>query len=296
MPYESFGDSTTTEGAPLSKYVLAQFRSDANLDWVGELRARLLKDELKYVNLREARPRLKQNRKLWERIENGVGQASVIIIDPAPVYDWVEKVLRDSGAVKSVDYDDKKIIDDCGTALIGITPIAYLPIRISESVRWSRIIDVGSLEVYLPENIKKQLGGRLRDAKIFAARSYAAFDLKSVEVARDRGYDEYRLSQEGVLIQELASTVRIFDKEHPKSAELLNTAITYIIRGVAESYPLWQVERPDTFIKEYDSRVVSEIQAADIAAGWAREILDVANPKALCERFERVWLNGVKIK
>jgi hypothetical protein len=55
---ETYGDSTSTEGAPLSKYVLAQYRSDADLNWVGELRASLVKDELKYKHFREARPRL----------------------------------------------------------------------------------------------------------------------------------------------------------------------------------------------------------------------------------------------
>ena len=295
-PYKSFGDSTTTEGAPLSKYVLAQLRSDANLDWVGELRALLVKDELKYRDFREARPRLKQNRELWKRIENGIGQASIIVIDPTPVYDWVEKVLRDSGAEKGVDYDDKKILDDCGTALIGITPIAYLPLKISELVPWSRVVEVGNLEAYLPEKIKEQLGGGLRDTKIFAARSYAVFDLKSLDALDERGPDEIRLSQEGILIQELASTVRIFDEEHPKSAELLNKAIKYIIKGIEENYPLWQTSKPDTFVREYDSRAVSEIQAADIAAGWAREISDAANPDALCTMFERVWYNGLKIK
>jgi hypothetical protein len=295
-PLKSFGDSTTTEGAPLSKYVLAQLRSDASLDWVGELRALLVKDELKYRDFKEARPRLKQNRKLWKLIENGIGQASIIVIDPTPVYDWVEKVLKNSGAEKGVDYDDKKIIDDCGTALIGITPVAYLPLRISELVPGSRVIEVASLETYLPEKMKQQLGGGLKDAKVFAARSYAVFDLKSVDALDEGGSDEFNLSQKAILVQELASTIRIFDKEHPKSAELLNSAITYITEGIAENYPLWQAEKPDIFVKEYDSRTISEIQAADISAGWAREILDAANPAALCTMFERVWYNGTKIK
>lgn len=295
-PIKSFGDSTTTEGAPLSKYVLAQLRSDANLDWVGELRALLVKDELKYSDFRAARPRLKQNRELWKRIENGVGQASVIVVDPAPVYDWVEKILRDSGAKKGIDYDDKRIIEDCGTAIIGITPIAYLPLRISELVPWSRIIEVSSLETYLPATLKEELGGGLKDAKIFAARSYAAFDLRSIEAIEDEATDDLVVSREGVLVQELASTLRIFDEEHPKSAKVLNDAIAYITKGIETDYPLWQTERSDAFIREYDSRAVSEIQGADIAAGWAREILDAANISALGTMFERVWYNGIKIK
>jgi hypothetical protein len=41
----TYGDSSRTGD---DKYVLAQFRSDASLAWVSELRAFLVKDELKY--------------------------------------------------------------------------------------------------------------------------------------------------------------------------------------------------------------------------------------------------------
>ena len=48
--YQSFIDSTSTEGARLCKCVLAQYRSDSNLDWVGELRALLVEYKLKLGN------------------------------------------------------------------------------------------------------------------------------------------------------------------------------------------------------------------------------------------------------
>ena len=130
----TYADATSTGGhGPRRKYVLAQFRSDSNLEWVRELRstlvhvqvlnyvqpyggreaalfraqrdriccltqktessperyfrkqsieAALVRDELKYRDFRAARPRLRQDANLWSRVENGVGQATIVVIDP----------------------------------------------------------------------------------------------------------------------------------------------------------------------------------------------------------------------
>jgi len=80
----TFADASITEG-PLRKYVLAQFRSDAELSWVAELRAVLATDELKYKQVRENRIKLKKDAQLWHRVERGIGQATLVVIDPAPV-------------------------------------------------------------------------------------------------------------------------------------------------------------------------------------------------------------------
>ena len=162
--YETFADSTSTEGGKLRKYVLAQFRSNANLDWVGVLRARLVKDELKYRDFREVRPRLKKDRELWKKIEMGVGQASVIVIDPEQVYYAVESILESEGAEKDIDFDEKSLIDECATAIIGMTPIAYLPFELTKAVPWSWFDAIQNLEDYLPNKLKKRIGGNLRDA------------------------------------------------------------------------------------------------------------------------------------
>jgi hypothetical protein len=53
---------------------------------------------------------------------------------------------------------------------------------------------------------------------------------------------------------------------------------------------------PEPLVTEYDSTAIDELQASDIAAGWAREMLETGEPKTLGSRFERVWLNGRRIK
>src|SRR5687767_1557454 len=96
--FTTYGDATTTEGGPLRKYVLAQFRSDADLVWVNNLRTALAADEVKYRNLVQARPRLRvEDRRLWKDFETGVRQATVIVIDPTPVVSSVREALHREG-------------------------------------------------------------------------------------------------------------------------------------------------------------------------------------------------------
>jgi hypothetical protein len=47
---------------------------------------------------------------------------------------------------------------------------------------------------------------------------------------------------------------------------------------------------------ETESRGHDELQASDIAAGWAREMLELGEVSTLGTRFERVWLNGHRLK
>ena len=91
----SFADSTTTEG-PLRRYVLAQYRSDSDFEWVKMVRTILVTDELKYHVFVSARPQLRKQRELWHRIENGVGQATIIVIDPRAVEELVRDTLDKS--------------------------------------------------------------------------------------------------------------------------------------------------------------------------------------------------------
>src|SRR5438094_364794 len=100
----TYGDSTKTEGGALRKYVLAQFRDNANLDWVRDLRGVLVKQELKYRDVVEARPKLKLNRRLWARIERGVGQASIIVIDPQPLETAIREMATAEGMVEGHDF------------------------------------------------------------------------------------------------------------------------------------------------------------------------------------------------
>ncbi len=70
-------------------YVLAQFRSNLNFEWVRELRGTLARNELKHKDLVDNQVCLRRDRALWKRVSNGLGQATIIVIDLTPIHDVV---------------------------------------------------------------------------------------------------------------------------------------------------------------------------------------------------------------
>ena len=212
----TFADACETGGGPLRKYILAQFSSDANFDWVRELRAKLVKDELKYRDFRDARPKLQEERAFWSTVRDGVSQATVVVIDPEPFADSVEAYFREEHAEPGIDYTSSDVLDVCATAIVARTPIAYLPQRSASNIRWSYFAPVTPIESFAPENIRAKLGGGLRDAKILAARAHAMFDLQRVDATVGATTDILQSPLRNVLLLEMLATTRVFDNETPK--------------------------------------------------------------------------------
>lgn len=292
----TYGDSTVTEGGGLyGKYVLAQFRSNANLEWVRELRARLVREELKHRDFREARPRLRRDKHLWSRVENGVGQASIIVVDPTPANLGVISEAIEGGLSLLEIEETPQLFDRTATAMIAGTPIAYLPLELAQAVPWARYDLVADIERFTPETIRKAIGGGLREARIFAARAHAIFDL-ATDSDSVRTDEVFKSPLARVMLAELIATSRAFDVEAPKTLGVLNEAAEQIAESMRSRLPGEMIGLDGPLVREVDSRALDEIQAADIAAGWAREMLEVGDPTTLGARFERVWLNGRRIK
>ena len=295
--YSSFGDSTSTEGGKFSrKFVLAQLRSDADLAWVQALRSMLGTDELKYARLRDARPRLKQNRNLWRSVEKGVGQATVIVIDPGPIETDIRRHVAQEGLSARDGIDEHAIIDACATVVVAQTPVAYLPAELFRAVPWGRYLPVASLEDFAPSSIRRRIGGGLKHAMLFAARAHAVFDLQSLPSSAATTYGVFRSPLALVCLAELLATERSFDRENPKSIHVLNEAADEIACTLGEQLPLAGRISDKPVVREVDSRGIDHIQAADVAAGWARDILETNEAQSLGGMFERVWVNGVRVK
>lgn len=291
----TYGDATTTEGGRLRRYVLAQFRSDANFEWVKELRARLVKDELKYSDFKAVRYRINEDRAFLARIKHGVGQASIIVIDPEPV----EKEIRDliSALPPIGNLENLKLLTDkCATAIVAMTPIAYLPQNLSRAVPWGTYELVTNLSSFTPEDIRAKIGGGLKQAQIFAARAHAAFDLRTSWSSISSTDEIFRSPLAPVMLAELVATVRSYDEESPATLPVLNDAANHIAFALEQAYPGWVEAAETPLIREVSSKAIDEIQAADIAAGWARDMLEVADSLSLGTQFERVWFNGKLIK
>ncbi len=293
----TYGDSTTTEGGRLRKYVLGQLRSDADLEWVSQLRARLVKDELKYVDFKNARARLRSEQPLWSRLERGVGQASIIVIDPQPIEAEIREAVNAAVRGKPNSVLDERIVTEaCATAIVADTPIAYLPLELARAVPWGAYDLLANVEQFTPLKIRSRIGGGLRSAQIFAARAHALFDLTGVGNNLAATDDVFRSPLARVMFAELLATSRSFDEESPATLPVLNEAANEIAIALQTDFPDWGEGRERPLIREVTSKAIDEIQAADIAAGWARDVLEVSDARSLGSVFERVWVNGKRIK
>lgn len=290
--YSTYGDASTTEGGPLNKYVLAQFRSDADLGWVGRIRSTCTLDELKWSAFRQHRARLRQIPDLWSEIENGMGLATVIVIDPVPLSEAVRRKFCSDGAVEGHDFGIDEIVQGCASAVVANTPIAYLPNELARSLGWYSQDLYLSFDKFTPEAIQKKIGVGLRDAKVFAARAHATFDVPSVQNTGGAIQDAFRSPASPLVVAELLSTGRAFDQEHEASVKFLNESVEVIAQHLEEAIPISGVLSDQPLITEVDSRAIDHIQGADIAAGWARELLDLGDERALARRFQRVLVNG----
>jgi hypothetical protein len=294
IAYSTYGDGTTTEGSALrKKYVLAQIRSDANLTWVADTKRALTVGELKWKILREYRPRLRAMTDLWASIEAGVRQATIVVIDTTPIRKEVVARLVADGAEEGQDFDDSDIIDGCASALVQGTPVAYLPTDLAKVINcWP--VPNASFEDFTPEAIRNKIGRGLRDARVFAARAHATFDLPSHGAASTT--DIFRSPATRLVVAELLATTRCFDNEHAGSTELLNEASDAIAGALEGVLATPGMVRSEPLVKEYDSAAIDHLQAADVAAGWARELLELTDLRALARAFERVLMNGAHIR
>jgi hypothetical protein len=295
----TYADATRTEGGHLAKYVLAQFRSDSKLEWVAELRRLLTTEELKWLRFKDGRPKLKESAQLWSRIEAGVGQATVVIMDPDPVDRSVKELLRKQEAEPGYH---EAVTRETAIAFVSGTPIAHLPYDLDRAIPWSRYEPVTSLERFTPERILLQLAGAsqksvVSKSMVFAARAHAIFDVAVKDASAASTRDLFRSPLSKVLLAELLATQRFFDSEQPATVELLNSAAEEIASNLRATMPLIGDISDEPLVQEVDSRAIDELQAADIAAGWARELLDLdPSVRRLAQVFERVLLNGAIIK
>lgn len=289
----TYGDATKTSGR-FQKYILAQFRSDADLEWVRRTRSKLVKAELKFGDIKENRPALKKDHSLWPQIEKGVGQGTIIVIDPGEYEPLARETLLKAD-VEKAGSEIRAIVNACTSEVLAGTPIAYLPDELHRALNWETT-EITSLDRFKPDQLADALGGSLKHAVIFAARAHAIFDVGLLDSAKrtSDALKSPRLAR--VILPELLSTARFFDTEHPVSIDMLNEAVNVISSAVEDVFPDFDRKSDKPLVIETDSRGYDELQASDVAAGWAREMLELADVRVLGAQFERVWVNGRRIK
>lgn len=289
----TYADSTTIAGSGhLSSYILAQLPNDANLSWVSEVRALCTVDELKWKVFQERRERLQAKNHIWKRILGSMRSATIVVIKPSDVEAAIREEWTTQGAENGVDFNQRMLIDACTTALIRDTPVAYLPNRLAEAMN----LYPGSLflefDRFAPEQIKQRIGGKLRDAKVFAARAHATFDVVEQNTTTRSPFMRLSSPAASLVFRELLSTQRGFDEEHLPSVNVLNEAAEVMATALSEALMLPGELSSQPLVREFSSRDIDAIQAADIAAGWAHEVVALGNERALGATFGKVLVNG----
>jgi len=62
------------------------------------------------------------------------------------------------------------------------------------------------------------------------------------------------------------------------------------------SFQIIFADKSEIMISLRPEHYIDEIQAADIAVEWVRELLELSDIRSLGSQFERVWVNGKRIK
>lgn len=286
------------------KYVVAQFRSDASLAWVSDLRSFLNLAELKYRDFHPRRHQVMSNAEMWAKFEKGVQQAEITIVD-AKIYklavldDWL-----DQHAEPGIDFDLKMVNDVAGESMLRMSPLGIAEAT-SIDFYYQRMAFDETTGCFSPDaefqdfsapTIKRRAGGRLKDATVLAARSHAMLSpserLEVIAICNHSSTSDY-----GSRCALLAKMCRIFDVDHPGSVPILNEfseRLTYAA-GVGNVASI--LRGSSKMVSEEKSQSIDHIQAADMAAGWAVDLLIFSHGDyvELAKRFAWVGVNGVVI-
>jgi hypothetical protein len=294
MPGFAYGDSVKTGD---DKYVLAQFRHDAILTWVVELRSFLNLKELKWRDYRNRREYVQSNRELNRKVHSGLEEAELTIID-LPMYRRITlSDLIDQGAEAGYDYDLTILNDMTARRMISESPLGRLshledPLENLPFTYFSETTPVSK-----PAELKARAGGKLADAIVLAARAHSMLSpSETMEVVLAFGGGPYAPHNLASALEIVKSMGRAFDIEHRKSLPILNELVDKVAR--AASLPTFVVSRGrENAVSEEASHLTDHMQAADFAAGWAADLLLATNGnyRALAKQFRWVGVNGVAI-
>lgn len=293
----SFGDAAWTRDLPLfRKYILAQFHSTSDFTWIRETRQLLGVRELKWSTLRSNELLLRDDPGRWTSIQDGINQASLIVIDTGRIHSRIfGRMLRDGADLMEYERPEglKLLSDISADAIIRGTPIAHLSTSLSLAMPRTALPQ-SFVERFTPSQIRDAVGPNLQHARVFAARAHAMFDVKETDNGELGTCDVFRSPSPSPIFTEIVHTRRSFDVEAPRTLPVLNDAAATIASCVSLGGPVYpRSDQP--FVYETDSVESDGLQAADIAAGYAREALTFSSDDSGVMNFRRIWINGRRI-
>jgi len=301
MSHFKYGDACQSGD---DKYVIAQFRSDASLAWVPDIRSFLNLPELKYRDFQPRRHQVQSNAEMWRKLQQGIQQAEITIIDPlvyrqAVIDDWLDKK-----AEPDHDFDMKMVNDQSGEWMLQMSPLGiaeatsidYYYERVVIDETTGRFSPNAEFQDFSAPALKRRAGGRLKDATVLAARSHAMLSpterQEVIAICSPWSSADY-----GKRCALLAKMCRVFDVDHPGSVPILNEFADRLVHAADVGNVASLLGGSSKMVSEEKSHTIDHIQAADMAAGWAVDLLIYSHGdyKELAKRFAWVGVNGIVI-
>jgi hypothetical protein len=235
----------------------------------------------------------------------GLAEAEITVIDRRPYQATAYLDLRQRGAELGADFDFETINELASDQALRESPFGIaveeetwgfpanrIPLR-RESYS-DRLEELPEFDV---SSIREQAGGKLSDVEVVVGRANSMLSPSEFQELRLRACEpHFRQSfREG--IDRIKKLAHIFDAEHPKSLPLLNGLAGRL--AAASGVPVHVAARlaKNLPIREASSTNSDHIQAADIASGWASDLLLATNNdyRVLAQQVRWLTINGLAV-
>jgi hypothetical protein len=204
--------------------------------------------------------------------------------------------LIDQGAEAGHDYDLTMLNNLTAQKMIADSPVGRLT-HLEDDLQTSPFRYYAKQPSSKPSDIQARAGGKLKDAVVLAARAHSMLSpSETMEVVLAFGGGMYGPPNMAGALEIVKSMGRAFDVEHEKSVPILNELVDKVAR--AAHLPTFVVSRGrEQAVSEEASHLTDHMQAADLAAGWAADLLLATNGnyRALAKQFRWVGVNGIAI-
>ena len=297
MDWTGFSDSTRT---PDRKYVVASFRADANLSWVIDLRSFLNLPELKYRDFAPRRYQIVSSTRLQSGLVRGLAEAELTIVDRQYYRASAYLDLRNRGAEFGVDFDVRSLDDLACQAALQDSPFGIAPDDVglgTPAMQRLRRLSRRFAPQQSTSDLRLQIGGKANDVDVLVGRAYSMLSPTEFMEIRLLASEPILRGTFATSLDRLRNLAHVFDAEHPKSVPLLNQLAGKLAEASGLPQPLADRLAAEAPLREVISTSSDHIQAADIAAGWASDLLVSTNNdfRALARQVRWVTLNGIAI-
>ncbi len=145
--------------------------------------------------------------------------------------------------------------------------------------------------------LRLQVGGKANDVDVLVGRAYSMLSPTEFMQIRLLATEPMLRNSFAESLDRLRYLAHVFDAEHPKSVPLLNQLAGTLAEASGHPQPVASRIATEKPIREAVSTSSDHLQAADIAAGWASDLLLGTNNdfRALARQVRWVTLNGIAI-